>query len=888
MAGKARTPFALPEQRECACYCRYSTLGQKKTSIDRQDELTEEYRVAMVLPDAHLFSDEAQTGYNSDRSGFRALIKFCEEHHGTDLIVESLSRLVRDGLPYTEIVRLRRQTGLRVHSVLNGGLLDEYQEQILVAQASQEYRMAAYYMRAGWLQAAKAGKWVGKKPWGTFVNEDRQLQIDPEAKQIIIDVYEMRAAGVTVEEIIENLKSRAPIMKGSVGWTKSGVNSMLSRRTYTGHIKIRRKKFDWERSMYKSAEDATNPNYEEFETFMEQLAIIPLELWERVQHKPRQAPHRPFSKLFLAKLVKCHCCGVGMDGTWGEEKPIYLCTNPDCTGRDRFDAGELESVVFNAIASVLDSVKCNEAYATALNNELDAVDAETAKARRTLDRAVTTLENQYGKLRRSILLMDDDLKQDFQRDLKAVKAKLEDAKANRDALPSRPDLLIDGSQFPNLRDAIAEVSASLPLLRSDAPSAALHSFLRNKLVKGVTLKRNKDDSFSAKVDICVATGPTKSLMRSVKAAHGLLSRSKTHWDALAARREGRLKAGILTLPEEELALLEHVPGIGNLDSRTGRKALEAILSVCPGEEVSLSTLIKAAGLPKSVFEEANRLLAQCDLEEIEKRLSAHRGELVCIRRLPSGGDRSVAMRLADCRHPLLLVKLAYQGGNTAVMSDEQFAAIHPFLPGHHKIWRGRFDRLFRVLRNDLAWNGGLQFDQNTIRKFRKLHFGGRLREIVSALLRLEGWELPSDYAVPPLRTDAGTAVHDLNTVRRDIAQGLISVGGEYEDERALLSFVRFGPFSIDPVAGIAQGPKGETARFTPWARLAEMLNDPGEWIPWDDNPTFDRWKCTQFKTTLAKLGWKPGRTQLVTSKIHGSRMIFKPVDAEPESIPRAA
>ena len=88
----------LPTKRTTARYHRYSTLRQDDESIERPEGTIDVDRVGKEVFEGPSFSDKAQGAYAGDRPHFRAIFRFFEANHGTDLIVENISRLVRDSL----------------------------------------------------------------------------------------------------------------------------------------------------------------------------------------------------------------------------------------------------------------------------------------------------------------------------------------------------------------------------------------------------------------------------------------------------------------------------------------------------------------------------------------------------------------------------------------------------------------------------------------------------------------------------------------------------------------------------------------------------------------------------------------------------------------------
>ena len=886
--AKKRTvdTIRLPTKRTTAKYHRYSTLGQDDDSIERQEGITEEYRAGKRMVEGPSFNDKAQSAYTGDRPQFQALLRFCEANYGTDLIIENISRLVRDGFPYTEIIRLRKMFGLRVHSVMDGGLLDETREAELVAKYTKDHRIISYYTRAGILTKARKGKWITRVPWGCYKDSHDILHYLPGYKEHVQNLFAMAVGErLGAPEIAKRMTAaRAISPNGTIEWNASAVKMILKRKMYTGHVRIARLKADWELSMYENEAEASNPYYADFELVMPQLEAISVEDWEAAQ------PFRHRKRMTASALqshVTCPTCGGTLVSYQYGDTPVLKCRSDECPAPVRYRIVPLEAALFDALHILSDRVRSEEAFRKSVEAECNSLDAWVVDRRRELDKDIAKLHINVEQGRARLPLIDPILFDGFQADLVKWQTELNEMESVRAALPGQSATnLLDSADIGGFTEAMQEYGEYLPLIPDDGPRARMYSLVKDKLVEKVIIAPNPEGGHDLTFHIRVLLHGkdfSRAIVREVTIPGRAVLPAYAGKQDCTERLMVKVATSEIVITDGEAKLLSGVIGLGDLSKELERNALNIILTAGATDgEVGLYSAAKHFGGGQKLYNRARYLRNKIDHEAIEQRLSAHRGVPVRSLRPEGMGVRSHAAKLALRHHPILMIKLAREGGFHAKLTDEQFTAIEPFLPKEYKVrrWRDQLNALFYALRIGATLRGSGLMTKETEKKLYTLTRGNRLTDIVRALLRLEGWDLPSGYLVETLRCD-GTAdrLVDMDVQRLEIAKSLVNVGGAMPPRPKRTHFVRLDTVEVDPIAGLVRNEAGIVRGFIPIEPIIAMFARPGEWAPWPEEDKLRvRSRFALFYGVLKKLGWQRGDSAIVQSHVRGLMLI--PAGAE--------
>lgn len=250
-------PVAIDSMIQPVIYTRFSTERQDKASTERQTAKGIAYcrQFASWLPPL-VFSDEAVPGVTTSREGLDEMFEFCALHPGTPIVVETMSRVSRDGGAYAHFFQRRRETRAVTHLV-NFGKMDDFTEAIFQALASYEYRNLLTLMRDGRAQHAAKGKVVGRLPFAAMKDENGYFCWHPQDRLKIVQIFVWAAEGFSKAEVARKMNvlefdamEAAGVemdREGFVGpWSPSRVRLIVRNPIYLGRRLFRPGTLAWE------------------------------------------------------------------------------------------------------------------------------------------------------------------------------------------------------------------------------------------------------------------------------------------------------------------------------------------------------------------------------------------------------------------------------------------------------------------------------------------------------------------------------------------------------------------------------------------------------------------------------------------------------------------
>ena len=345
-SNSARSGSRLPEKAvPVATYARYSTNRQDARSIDdqlRRCHAHANQRGFEVISD---YSDAAVSGSHTDRNNLRRLLAEARSGSIRHVLVDDLSRLSRDlgdawRLIYSEFASM----DVSVIDCTTGMASDAAGARVTfgaLALANDTFlQLVRTETHRGLEGRALAGFATGGKTFG-YATKPEENPRDPEhpRKVPIIDAVEAKvvmrifadfADGRSAQHIARTLNEEslpAPHddgrgNKGLRGWSHTTVRAMLRNERYLGVLRWNERK--WVRTPGKKSRRAImRPEHEHIVREIPELAIVPRELWDRVQERFRKFARpnggRPPGRVkkghpvsLLSGLLRCGVCGGSM------------------------------------------------------------------------------------------------------------------------------------------------------------------------------------------------------------------------------------------------------------------------------------------------------------------------------------------------------------------------------------------------------------------------------------------------------------------------------------------------------------------------------------------------------------------------------------------------
>ena len=383
------------EEKITALYCRLSVDDEKKdaesNSITNQKQILLDYCQKQGFTNTMFFVDDGISGTSFERGGFQQMQKMVEEGKICRVIVKDLSRFGREMVEAGRLTQIVYPslgvTFISLHENVNS-TTGEGMEMLPFYNIFNEWYAAqtSKKIRAVWQSRAENGKRVSPTvPFGYVKdpNDKEKWLIDEPAAEVVRKIYALCLAGRGPLQIAKQLEKENILVPSayyeSVGrthaqkvpsdyckWNQKTVVGILENRQYTGcavNFKSTTVSYKVHKKIHNAKEDyQIIPNMQE--------PIISEEQWLRVQElrKHRRRPTATGRTSLFSGLVYCADCGAKMRfaaaKSLARNQEHFRCSNyksgrGECTVHYIRDV-VLEKIVFEAISSLADFVKCHE------------------------------------------------------------------------------------------------------------------------------------------------------------------------------------------------------------------------------------------------------------------------------------------------------------------------------------------------------------------------------------------------------------------------------------------------------------------------------------------------------------------------------------------------
>jgi site-specific DNA recombinase len=312
-----------------ALYLRVSSEEQRdRETIEIQDEFLRQYCELYGLESAGAYADDGVSGTIPlhERPEGRRLLEDARAGAFGSVLVSKLDRLGRRLLVIVDAHDRLDDLGVCLRSgrepidtsTPSGRLIF----QMLASFAEYDRENIRERTQAGLHRAFRAGKYMGRVPYGYRADEDARLEIVPEEAEVVREIIRNVAEGSTLYAEAKRLddlgvpgaghrygsRERVPGRR----WTTTTIGGIVRQRAYSGTHEVRIGGDVIEREV---------------------PAIVSPKLQERARATLRENKRRPYRegnrRYLLAGLVRCETCGYGCSGhaTWGKGKrySYYSC-----------------------------------------------------------------------------------------------------------------------------------------------------------------------------------------------------------------------------------------------------------------------------------------------------------------------------------------------------------------------------------------------------------------------------------------------------------------------------------------------------------------------------------------------------------------------------------
>ncbi len=350
-----------------AIYARYSSENQRPESIDDQISACRKLakQQSITISNDQIYSDQAQSGARSDRPALAALLAAAHTAEFDVVLVDDLSRLVRDNHLMLSIIAELSFEGIRVISVADG-LDSDDEESTLAIQVrgifnELQLRDLKKKTLRGQIGQKERGFFVGEKTFGyrsVPVGEMRMdkkgrprpdgygMEIEAGQAAVVMRIFTSYADGRSLTQIVKTLnEENVPgSIRSAKGWSPATISRILDNEKYAG-------RWTWNKTETRRdprtgrRRRVEKPESEWIIHEDDALRIVPKQLWDTVRQR-RQDMHRTwpgggkgkrgFSKEqgsrqahfpthLLAGSMVCGCCGATIAQVSGKSGGYYGC-----------------------------------------------------------------------------------------------------------------------------------------------------------------------------------------------------------------------------------------------------------------------------------------------------------------------------------------------------------------------------------------------------------------------------------------------------------------------------------------------------------------------------------------------------------------------------------
>lgn len=351
-------------------YARYSSDNQRDESIDAQVRLCKDYIKSKGYMLVQVYADEAVSGRTDDRAQFQQMLTDAKAGLFDVVVTDKVDRFARDKCDSAVHKRyLRKKCGVRVEYASQR--IDETPEGMMlesVLESLAEYysmNLARETMKGLTENALRGWHTGGIPPFGLKVvsrvvegKEVKTYDIDPDQAPVVRKIFEMYDAGATYGDIMAATKDDMIRLRGRP-LSKNSIHDILRNEKYTGTFVFKKGT--------KKEHKRTRPDVIKVPNAFP--AIVPRELWERVQVKMDKRKRSPGERArgkakevyLLTGLIycgKCRSAFIGNRNVGKTEKKRYAYYK--CGLKDRSKECKAKTIRKEVVEQiVIDDIKQN-------------------------------------------------------------------------------------------------------------------------------------------------------------------------------------------------------------------------------------------------------------------------------------------------------------------------------------------------------------------------------------------------------------------------------------------------------------------------------------------------------------------------------------------------
>jgi len=244
--GEIATPTSTetPSDLDAAIYARTSSNHQRfGYSIDEQVQRCWEQCDSSDWNVQYVFTDEAESGRNTDRPQFQKLLKRAKQGHIDVVVFWKLDRFCRS---LSDLVKIEDQlsefdVGLQsvTEYIDTTSPVGRFNFRNLASAAELESDLTSQRVKMGMHGLAKDHKWPNKyPPFGYRKTETDRLETIPAEATWVQRIFRMYLEERSMPQVAFLLNQAGLSTKKANEWTRQAVNTVLSNEIYRGEYTL--------------------------------------------------------------------------------------------------------------------------------------------------------------------------------------------------------------------------------------------------------------------------------------------------------------------------------------------------------------------------------------------------------------------------------------------------------------------------------------------------------------------------------------------------------------------------------------------------------------------------------------------------------------------------
>ena len=407
-----------------AIYARFSTDMQSDASIDDQVRTCREFADQQGLEVVEIYSDRATSGASLVRSGIQKLLRDADARAFDVVISEAMDRLSRNQADIATIFQKLQFRDVIIETT-SEGTISEMHIGLKGTMNALFLKDLAAKTRRGLKGRALAGKSAGGKAYGykNVVKFDAagepirgDRKIDTVEAGVIRRIFTDYANGTSPKKIAAALNAAGVAGPSGKGWGASTLHGNRERGTGILNNELYIGRQVWNRLTYAKDPDTgkrvsrLNPESDWVITAVPELRIIDQSLWDAVRTRqgalktkntdtPIWDRRRP--RTLFSGLLKCGCCGGGFSKVSQTQFGCSTARNKGsevCANMATISQAELERLVLDAMQNNLMDQDALDVFCAEYAKERNRLRAEADQGRDALEKELTTVTRDHGKL----------------------------------------------------------------------------------------------------------------------------------------------------------------------------------------------------------------------------------------------------------------------------------------------------------------------------------------------------------------------------------------------------------------------------------------------------------------------------------------------------------